>query len=224
MTTMAPETLQKLEELIVEYLHNEGPAEDGAHDLGHFRRVWKMCQRINALEANKGDLEVLLAASYFHDLVTFPKNHPDRKRSSTISAETAGRLLAERFPLFPGNKIKQVEHAIAAHSFSAGIPAETIEAKVLQDADRMEALGAIGIARTFYTAGLMHSAMFDGSDPLGNARMLDDNQFALDHFKVKLLRLPAQMQTDAGKQIAMERAAVLLTFQEQIVRELGGEL
>ncbi len=198
-----------------------GPA-DGSHDIGHFRRVWRMSQMLQEMEGGQADLEVLLAAAYFHDLISLPKNHPDRKKSSVLSAEKAGELLATVFPQFPKAKIPGVQHAIEAHSFSAGIPARTLEAKILQDADRMEALGAIGIARTFYTAGFVHSRMFHESDPLGLDRTLDDTQFALDHFVLKLLKLPSMMQTASGRQIAEQRAATLASFRELIAQEIMG--
>jgi uncharacterized protein len=183
-----------------------------------------MCRRIDAAEGGQGDLYVLLAGSYFHDLVSFPKNHPDRSRSSVLSAERTAVLLGEEFPLFPPDRIDAVCHAIEAHSFSAGIPARTYEAKVLQDADRMEALGAIGIARTFYTAGFMHSRMFHEEDPLAQARTPDDRQFALDHFQLKLLLLPEKMQTAAGRAIAQQKASLLVAFRAQLAQEVTGEV
>jgi uncharacterized protein len=111
-------------------------------------------------------------------------------------------------------------HAIVAHSFSAGIEPETLEAKIFQDADRLEALGAIGIARTFFTAGRLGSQMFDGDDPFAAARPLDDRRFAVDHFAAKLLRLPSTMRTRGGRALAEERATILRDF----LTALGAEL
>jgi uncharacterized protein len=210
------------EDTLIAWYRAAPPVADGAHDLGHFGRVWRMCRRINALEGGSGDLVVLLAASYFHDLVSLPKNHPDRSRSSLFSAASAAPILLSLG--FPSDKIPAVQHAIEAHSFSAGIVPTSFEARVLQDADRMEALGAIGIARTFYTAGFMHSAMFDALDPLGHTRVLDDTRFALDHFEVKLMGLPFTMQTNAGRTIALKRAQILLDFRAQLVAEISADL
>lgn len=215
--------LETLEQQFATYLLTEAPTDDKSHDIGHFRRVWAMCRRIDEGEGGKGDRQVLLAASYFHDLVSFPKNHPDRGRSSVLSGEKTTQLLHHEFPLFPRDKIEAVRHAIEAHSFSAGIPAKTYEAKVLQDADRMEALGAIGIARTFYTAGFMHSRMFHEEDPLATHREPDDRAYALDHFQLKLLLLPEKMQTASGKAIARKKAQWLIDFRAQIAREVLGE-
>lgn len=214
--------LQSLENSFAAYLRKNIHNEDGSHDLGHFRRVWNTCQRIDASEGAHGDLYVLLAASYFHDIVSVPKNHPDRSRSSVLSGEKTAGILASDFPMFPSDKIPAVCHAIEAHSFSAGIPPVSYEAKVLQDADRMEALGAIGIARTFYTAGFMRSKMFHEDDPLGANRPLDDARYALDHFSLKLLRLPETMQTAAGREMARRKAQWMVDFREQMVREVRG--
>jgi uncharacterized protein len=219
----AQPTLEQWETRFIKYIRETQTHKDGAHDLGHFRRVWKTCRRINDAEGGVGDQTILLAASYFHDLISLPKNHPDRSRSSVLSAEATARILTTDFPDFPAAKIAGVKHAIEAHSFSAGIPPLTFEAKVLQDADRMEALGAIGIARTFYVAGLMHSSLFHEDDPLADTRPLNDTQYALDHFPVKLLGLPDRMQTAAGKAIARRKVELLVSFRDQIAREAFGE-
>ena len=202
------------------YLLSQDIHADGAHDMGHLRRVYKTAVQLDQAEGSPSDPLVLLTACYFHDLVSLPKNHPDRNQASRLAAERTGALLRGHFTGFPAEKIPAVEHAILTHSFSAGIPPETWEAKILQDADRMEALGAIGIARTFYTAGIMHSRMFHEDDPLGLGRPLDDRSYSLDHFEVKLLQLPGMMQTSAGKEMALSRADVLVRFREQMVREI----
>lgn len=105
---------------------------------------------------------VILTACYFHDIVSLAKNHPQRQRSSILAAEETRRLLREEFVQFPAEKIEAVCHAIAAHSFSAQIAPLTTEAKIVQDADRLEALGAIGLARVFAVSGALSLALFDG--------------------------------------------------------------
>ena len=110
----------------------------------------------------------ILTACYFHDIVSLAKNHPQRQRSSILAAEETRRLLREEFVQFPAEKIEAVCHAIAAHSFSAQIAPLTTEAKIVQDADRLEALGAIGLARVFAVSGAWGVALFDGEDPFAN--------------------------------------------------------
>ena len=190
---------------------------DAGHDVHHARRVRDNAMRIADREG--GDRLVLTAAAYLHDLVSPPKDSPDRKRASALSAEAAAPVLRELG--FDEEKVAAVQHAIHAHSFSAGVEPTTVEAKVLQDADRLEALGAVGVARTFYTAGLMRSAMFDADDPFAVHRPLNDNRFALDHFAAKLMKLPATMQTSAGRELAEERLGVMHAFLGAIAEELG---
>lgn len=189
---------------------------EGSHDLSHFRRVWRMAEEISADEG--GDREVLVAAAWFHDLVNPPKDSPDRARASALSAEAAEPiLLAEGFPEV---KLPAVRHAIAAHSFSAGIAPETLEARILQDADRLDALGAIGVARTFYVAGRMGSSLFHPDDPLASERPLDDRAFSLDHFETKLFRIAETMNTRTGQRIAAQRASLMQRFVNDLIAEI----
>ena len=131
------------------------------------------------------DLLILLTAAYFHDLVSLPKDHPGRSSSSLLSAEQTVVLLTETFEGFPPEKIEGVRHAIHAHSFSAKVEPLTPEAKILQDADRLEALGAIGLARVFYTGGQLSQPLFDAADPLALHREPDDSRYSLDHLDRK---------------------------------------
>jgi uncharacterized protein len=201
----------------------DGQGGDGAHDPGHFRRVWKAAAEINREEGGVADDLILLAAAYFHDIVSLPKNDPRRAESSRLSAEKAALLLEEEFVGFPREKIAGVYHAILAHSFSAGIAPETPEARILQDADRLEALGAIGVARVFYTAGQLGAQLFDADDPLAAARGLDDRRFALDHFAVKLLKLPAMMHTASARRHGEQHAAWMRLFIQKLCSEIDGD-
>ncbi|HAM4364465.1 TPA: phosphohydrolase [Escherichia coli] len=191
------------------WLKNHHQHQDAAHDVCHFRRVWATAQKLAA--DDDVDMLVILTACYFHDIVSLAKNHPQRQRSSILAAEETRRLLCEEFEQFPAEKIEAVCHAIAAHSFSAQIAPLTTEAKIVQDADRLEALGAIGLA------------LFDAEDPLAQHRPLDDKRYALDHFQTKLLKLPQTMQTVRGKQLAQHNAQFLVEFMAKLSAELAGE-
>lgn len=189
---------------------------DGAHDIHHLHRVWHNAQRLLAAHP-EADALVVMAGCYLHDLVNLPKNHPERSSAARQSALAASKLLAARG--FPEERIGAVAHAIEAHSFSAALPATTIEAKIVQDADRLDALGAVGLARLFYIAGQMGSALAHPDDPLATNRSRDDRQYALDHIDVKLTTLPATMQTAAGRAQAESRMAMLLAFRDDFARE-----
>ena len=215
-------TLIRWQERFTEYVQTRLPSDDGSHDIGHFRRVWNSAYYIREREFPQADALVLLAAAYFHDFVSFPKNDPRRSESSRFCAEKTGEILASDFPDFPADKIGAVQHAIHAHSFSAGVTPLSPEADILQDADRLEALGALGVARTFYVAGSLHTSLFDADDPLARQRGLDDRRFALDHFSSKLLKLPALMRTRTGKHLAADRAKYVEEFMQQMAGELEG--
>ncbi|MFZ1469875.1 MAG: HD domain-containing protein [Paracoccaceae bacterium] len=191
---------------------------DGAHDLGHLQRVWANARDIAVAEGG-ADLEILLAAAFFHDAVNLPKSSPDRAQASVQSAEVAVAFLQTTD--FPADKLAATAHAIAAHSFSAAITPDTLEAKILQDADRLEALGAIGIARMFHVAGQMGAALFDAGDPLARRRALDDKRYALDHLEVKLFPVAAGMQTATGRQMAEIRAEWMGSFRTRLLAEIG---
>lgn len=209
------------ENKFTDYLRTNHQTDDAAHDLHHFKRVWRTAQRImQAEQALQPDPLIILTAAYFHDFISLPKNHPDAAQSSRLCADTVSTLLKENFPDFPEEKIPGVRHAIHAHSFSAKVTPETPEAMILQDADRMEAIGAIGIARVFYTAGLLHKDLFEPDDPLATNRPLDDKQYALDHFRQKLLKLPALMNTATGRAMADDHAAYLKDFMDRMYVEV----
>ena len=192
-------------------------SDDGAHDLAHLQRVWHNVRTLH--EAEGGDLEVLLAAVLLHDCVAVEKNSPLRSQASRLAAEKASSVLAELN--WPSDKIASVAHAIEAHSFSANITPLTLEAKIVQDADRLDSLGMLGVARTFYIAGRMGSALYDPQDPQAKHRDYDDKRFCLDHFQTKLLHLADGFQTVAGQRLAQIRHERLKGFMEQLMEEIG---
>lgn len=197
-----------------------GSAEsDGAHDASHLARVWRNARQIMHAH-HEADALVVMAACYLHDLVNLPKNHPERDQASRRSAQLARHQLA--WMEFPAERLDAVAHAIEAHSYSAGIAARTLEAKIVQDADRLDALGAVGLARLFYIAGCMGSALAHPDDPLALERPLDDRAYALDHIVIKLARLPGMMQTDAGRRLGEERLAELTRFRADFAAEWSG--
>ncbi len=196
-------------------------ALDPAHDMAHLDRVWHNVQQISGAEKT-GDLTILLAASYLHDLVNLPKDDPDRAKASLQSARAAGPILEGLG--FTRQQIATTRHAIAAHSFSAGIRPETPEAEILRDADRLDALGAIGIARTFVVAGALGLTLYESDDPFGQRRPLEDSRFSIDHWRVKLLKLPDGMLTATGRRIARHRAGVMIAYLKELSAEIGADL
>ncbi len=197
-----------------------GPSgNDGSHDLSHLFRVWRNARAIAATEPGC-DLGVLVAAVILHDCVAVEKNSPDRSRASRLAAGRAREILAALG--WDALRTEQVAHAIEAHSFSAGIAPETIEARILQDADRLDAIGAVGVARCFYVAGRMGSLLYSDDDPAGGERALDDQRFALDHFGAKLFRVAENFQTTTGRRMAQERTRAMRDFWDAFLSDVGG--
>lgn len=192
-------------------------ARDGAHDLAHALRVarnaWMLAQ------AEGADGETCVAAALLHDLVYRPKNHPESSRTALWGAEEARSWCSARPAL--ASRAEAVAEAIRTHSFSGGRTPTTREGEVLQDADRLEALGAIGIARCFATGGAMGTGLWHPEDPWGEARPLDDKAWSLDHFACKLLKLRETFRTEAGRREAARRHAVLEAFLEALRQELS---
>ncbi len=189
---------------------------DGAHDSNHLHRVWRNATLLLD-EHPEADGLTVLAACYLHDLVNLAKDDPQRHLASRQSALLASRQLAALG--FPADKLGAVAHAIECHSFSAGLRAETVEARIVQDADRLDALGAVGLARLFYTAGRLGSGLAHADDPMALQRELDDKAYALDHIDTKLAKLPGKMQTAAGRRLAQARLGELTAFRDRFIAE-----
>jgi uncharacterized protein len=197
-----------------------GPiGNDGSHDRSHLRRVWLNAMAISEQEPGC-DPEILVAAVILHDCVAVEKNSPDRSRASRLAAARARTIVAALG--WDAARTERVTHAIEAHSFSAGITPRTIEARILQDADRLDALGAVGMARCFYVAGRMGSGLYSADDPAATRRPLDDQRFALDHFGAKLFKVAGNFQTAAGQALADERSRTVRAFFDTFLAEIAG--
>lgn len=194
----------------------DAKSTDGAHDLAHIARVWMNAKRIAEVEG--ADLEVLVAAVILHDCVAVEKSSPLRSQASHLAAERATAILTGLG--WCKDRCALVAHAIEAHSFSAGIAPQTQEACIVQDADRLDAIGLIGVARCFYTAGRMQSQLYDVADPKAVHRELQDKAFALDHFPSKLLKLSENFRTGHGAALAKQRHRLLKDFYDGFLSEV----
>jgi len=189
---------------------------DAAHDFSHLLRVVKTAK---ALAHSEGaDLSVVVPAAWLHDCVHVAKNSPLRAQASQMSAEQAVLFLQEIG--YPENHLSAIRHAIEAHSFTAKIPPKTLEAKVVQDADRLDAIGAVGLARCLMLGGEWGRPLYALDDPFCHSRAPDDDVFTLDHFYTKLLRLPEMLQTASGRKEGEVRTAYLHAFLAQLAKEI----
>lgn len=189
---------------------------DPTHDVAHALRVALWTIRLGGADV---DAREAIAAALLHDAVNPPKDSPERALASEKSAALAsGRLPAAGFA---PDAVTRIADAIRDHSFSRGAVPDSALGRALQDADRLEALGAIGLLRCVSTGVRMGGAWFDADDPFAESRPLDDARFSVDHFWAKLLKLPATMRTEAGGAEAERRAAFLRAFLAQLGDELG---
>jgi uncharacterized protein len=216
MTLSLADSFAPYQELAGQLIPHATDSDDGSHDLAHILRVFKNAMRIHASEG--GDGRVLAAAVLLHDCVAVEKNSPLRAQASRLAAEKAAGILDGMG--WDKAAIAAVAHAITTHSFSANLPPETLEAKILQDADRLDAIGMVGAARCFYIAGRMASGLYDPVDPLAKQRPLDDKSFAIDHFEVKLFKLADGFQTTAGRTLARERHQRLKDIRDMFLDEI----
>ncbi len=192
--------------------------DDPGHDLAHCERVaMTMC----ALDESV-PFEQVVAAALTHDLVNVPKNSPQRANASELSAARVKELLP-RYG-FSSEDIEVIAEAVRDHSYSRGAVPTSALGRALQDADRLEAIGALGLFRTISTGTRMGARYFDPRDPFAVSREHDDLKYTVDHFFTKLLTLPETLLTEAGREEAERRVAFMRTFLEQLARELHVEL
>ena len=190
---------------------------DSAHDFEHVMRVYKNAQKICTLE--KANEKLILSAALLHDIVSYPKSDKRSKLSSIQSAKKSEQILKKYD--FSKEEINIISDAIRDHSFSQNTTPVTLEGKILQDADRLDALGAIGIARVFATGGSLKRPFYNLDDPFCKTRTPDDKTWTVDHFFQKLLKLGSLMNTKSGKAEAKKRTSILKEFLKQLKQEIS---
>jgi len=177
---------------------------EGTHGFSHVERVLNLCLHIGREEG--ADLETLALAALLHDVA-----RPLESAGKVEDHAAAGARIARHYLRslgYPEEKVEAVAHAIEAHRFSRGPEPETLEAKILSDADKLDAIGAIGVARVF---------MYSGE----HGRSIEDS---LEHFEEKILKLKELMYTETARRMAEERHHFTEEFIERIRREIEGEI
>jgi uncharacterized protein len=175
---------------------------EGGHDYEHTLRVYNLCVKLAEIEG--ADVEVLKAASLLHDIAR-PLESTTGVSHSLKGAEIARNILKQTN--FPETKIERVCKVIRKHRFSEGEEAQEIEEMILQDSDRLDAMGAIGIARAF---------IFGGK----SGRSLKES---VEHFHDKLLRLRDKMHTTSAHNISVQRHKFMEKFLDRLRKEVEGE-
>lgn len=199
-------------------------SDDPVHDFDHVLRVLAMAERLAIMEG--AQIEVVRAAALLHDISRASDDNaetgygllvPAHTDHAVSAGEEARRILSAEPPKF----VDAVVHAIEAHRFRNDIEPQTVEAKCLFDADKLDAIGAIGIARAFAFAGGHGNPLWadvsDGYQPNSEVR-----HTPVHEFEVKLKRIKERLYTESGRRIAEERHAFMVTFFDQLNAEVGG--
>jgi uncharacterized protein len=190
------------------------------HDYLHVSRVYNLAKQIGKEE--NADLLILEVAAIMHDLGRHDETLDPSKDHAIESAKYAKIILEECD--FPKEKIDAVLYCIKTHRFSKGIIPNTKEAKILQDADKIDGLGAVGIMRVFSVGKEKNRLNYNPKDPFGKTRTeLDEKKYNMDHFYTKLFKLKGLMHTSAGKRIAEKREDYMKKFIEELGLEISGE-
>ncbi len=192
---------------------------DLAHGWEHIYRVYRLALYI--AEREHADAIIVGLAALMHDLGRTAQHNGTGGHHADLSVVLAEEIM-HRYHI-PADYQKAVSHAIITHSFSRGVPPETLEAKVVRDADRLDGLGAIGVMRWAMTGAQQNvpgSQSYHPDDPFGEAHELDDHLYRLDHFYTKLLKLGDTMATETGHVLAQRRIAFLQSYLNEFRSEL----
>ena len=211
--SVGDKTLADWTEVFQSYMLGLNEEFDPGHRMDHLYRV---ANNVFTLTLQETDFSypVLVPAIWLHDCVPTSKFSDQRSMASKLSADAAIDLLKEWG--YPSEYYPAIGHVILTHSFSAGITPESIDAKIMQDADRLDALGAVGIARTFMVGGQFGNAIYEHKDPFAENRQLDEKSYITDHFYTKLLKLADSFQTESGKHEAARRTEFMYGFLRQL--------
>jgi uncharacterized protein len=207
--------------ITIEFARILYPADaDSAHDFDHVLRVVAMADRI--AQAEGAERDVVRAAALLHDIGL----DEGRAGHETSAANRAKEILREHG--YDEVFCNAVAHAIESHRFRSGPLPQTLEAKVLFDADKLDAIGAIGVARAFAFGGHRGQKVWgkvppDYSDQMNGVEADPRQHTAVHEFHVKLSKIKERMFTATGRQIAAERHAFMVKFYEQLDREVTGD-
>jgi len=191
----------------------------GSHDWDHTRRVYNLCMHIG--EAEEADFAVLEIAAYLHDV---GRSYEDASRGAVChgekGAEIARELLAE-YPISEAQKANII-HCVRCHRFRGQCQPETLEAKVLFDADKLDAIGAVGIARAFLFAGEVGAKLHNPYIEIEDTEAYSEEDTGYREYKLKLSRIKDRMLTVEGRRLAKERHAFMETFFDRLTEEYEG--
>ena len=189
------------------------------HDKYHIERVYNLAVRLAKEE--KADLDTVKAAALLHDIARAKEDEGSIDDHANEGAKMAQKILEE--VNFPKQKIARVIHCIETHRFRKGLAPKTLEAKILQDADRLDIIGAIGIARVFARGGWSNKPIYDPSIP-PKEKYDGKSETTVNHIREKLLKIKDAINTETAKRIAEARHRYVERFLERLLKEWKAEI
>lgn len=207
----------------VDYVKKTLTGDATGHDWYHTKRVWKTAKYIAGKEKNV-DLFVVELAALLHDIADWKFNKGDDTKSSQVSERWLKELGVDQLTI---GHVSEIAHHISYKGAKVKNEIETLEGKIVQDADRLDAMGAIGIARTFATGGKFGRPIYDPSvKPILHTtfeQYKKSGNFSINHFYEKLLLLKDMMNTKTGKQLAFKRHEFMEQYLKEFFLEWDGE-
>ena len=196
---------------------------DSAHGFDHVMRVYRLAERMARSEG--ADLEIVRAAALLHDV-----GRSEQARTGVCHAAWGAQRARDVLAMHPPDRVDAVARAIAEHRFRGDNPPTSLEACVLYDADKLDAMGAVGIARAYAVAGSRHQRLWaevDAGYATRNPASGRDDLTSRVHTPVheylfKLSKLKDGMRTESGSRLAVERHEAMVAFFERLRREVEG--
>ena len=193
------------------YRHYQGA--EAVHDWGHVLRVLALAERM--AEAEGADLEIVRTATLLHDIA--------RDGSGTDHAEAGAEMARRLLAGHPPDRVEAVAHAIAAHRFRSGPAPQTLEAMIVHDADKLDAIGAVGVARAFAYGGLNGQRLWAEVPPgYAESDATRHEHTPIHEYKIKLAQIRGRLLTGSGRRLAEERHAFMVAFFERLEKEVRG--
>jgi uncharacterized protein len=191
----------------------------GSHDWEHTERVLRLCRRIGAVE--EADMPVLAVAAILHDI---GRGEQDRTAGDICHGQRGAQMAASVVAATPLDRPRQknVLHCIRAHRFRGKERPSTVEARVLYDADKLDAIGAVGVARAFLFAGEVGARLHNPDVDPARTRPYSEEDTGYREYKLKLCKIRDRMLTAEGRRLAQERHAFMEAFFNRFVEEYQG--
>lgn len=193
----------------------------GSHNWDHSQRVYNLCMHIG--QAEGADLEVLEIAAYLHDV---GRPHEDASRGGICHAEKGAEIAKDLLAAYamPAERKANIIHCIRTHRFRGNHHPQTLEAKVLFDADKLDAIGAVGIARAFLFAGEVGARLHNPSIEPEATQPYTEEDTGYREYKLKLSRIKDRMLTPEGRRMAAQRHAFMEAFFRRFTDEYKGSI